>query len=88
MGFQVVQTSPISLLIRLGGDHTIAVVYSKKVGEMNLLNHNGLDVRTKEDVDDAHRVVVANAARVEAHQDLQALSAARHLQLLFLGCRR
>ena len=63
LGFQVVQTSPISLLVRLGGDHTIAVVYSKKVGEMNLLNHNGLDVRTKEDVDDAHRVVVANAEK-------------------------
>ena len=63
LGFQVVQTSPISLLIRLGGDHTIAVVYSKKVGEMNLLNHNGLDVRTKEDVDAAHRVVVANAEK-------------------------
>jgi catechol-2,3-dioxygenase len=61
LGFQVVQTSPISLLIRLGGDHTIAVVYSKKVGEMNLLNHNGLDVLTKEEVDEAHRVVVANA---------------------------
>lgn len=63
LGFQVVQTSPISLLIRLGGDHTIAVVYSKKVGEMNLLNHNGLDVRTKEEVDEAHKVVVANAEK-------------------------
>jgi len=63
LGFQVVQTSPISLLVRLGGDHTIAVVYSKKVGAMNLLNHNGLDVRTKEEVDEAHRVVVANAEK-------------------------
>jgi hypothetical protein len=61
LGFEVVQTSPISLLIRLGGDHTIAVVYSKKVGEMNLLNHNGLDVRTKEEVDEAHKLVVAHA---------------------------
>src|SRR6185437_11763125 len=63
LGFQGVQTSPISLLVRLGGDHTIAVVYSKKVGAMNLLNHNGLDVRTKEEVDEAHRVVVANAEK-------------------------
>ena len=62
LGFQVVQTSPISLLIRLGGNHTIAVVYSKKgLGEMNLLNHNGLDVSTKEEVDAAHEIVVANA---------------------------
>src|ERR1700687_3313728 len=47
LGLEIVQTSPISLLIRLGGANTIAVVYSKHVGEMNLLNHNGLDVRTK-----------------------------------------
>jgi hypothetical protein len=29
LGLEVVQTSPISLLIRLGGPNTIAVVYSK-----------------------------------------------------------
>ncbi len=61
LGLEVVQTSPISLLIRLGGPNTIAVVYSKNVGSMNLLNHNGLDVRTQEEVDEAHRVVCARA---------------------------
>jgi catechol-2,3-dioxygenase len=61
LGLEVVQTSKISLLIRLGGDHVIAVVKSKKVGEMNLLNHNGLDVKTKEDVDAAHAIAVAQA---------------------------
>jgi len=63
LGLDVVQTSPISLLIRLGGPNTIAVVYSKNVGGMNLLNHNGLDVRTQEEVDEAHRVVSAQAER-------------------------
>jgi len=64
LGLQVVQTSPISLMIRLGGDHVIAVVYSKKgLGEMNLLNHNGLDVETKEEVDEAHRIVVEQAEK-------------------------
>jgi catechol 2,3-dioxygenase-like lactoylglutathione lyase family enzyme len=64
LGLEVVQTSPISLLIRLGGPNTIAVVYSKKqTGEMNLLNHNGLDVATKEEVDAAHRVVSAEAEK-------------------------
>jgi catechol 2,3-dioxygenase-like lactoylglutathione lyase family enzyme len=63
LGFEVVQTSPISLLVRLGGPNTIAVVYSKRVGEMNLLNHNGLDVRTKEAVDEAHRTVCAEAEK-------------------------
>jgi hypothetical protein len=61
LGLEVVQTSKISLLIRLGGDHVIAVVKSKKVGEMNLLNHNGLDVKTKEDVDAAYATTVAQA---------------------------
>ena len=63
LGFDVVQTSPISLLIKLGGNHTIAVVYSKNVGEMNLLNHNGIDVHTKEEVDEAHRIVVEQAEK-------------------------
>jgi catechol 2,3-dioxygenase-like lactoylglutathione lyase family enzyme len=61
LGLEVVQTSPISLLIRLGGPNTIAVVYSKHVGDMNLLNHNGLDVRTQEEVDGAHRTVCEQA---------------------------
>src|SRR6266436_1385270 len=63
LGLEVVQTSAISLLIRLGGDHVIAVVKSKKVHEMNLLNHNGLDVRTKDEVDEAHRIVCAEAEK-------------------------
>jgi len=63
LGLEVVQTSKISLLIRLGGDHVIAVVKSKKVGEMNLLNHNGLDVRTKAEVDEAHRIVTEQAEK-------------------------
>src|SRR5690349_8256987 len=61
LGLDVVQTSPISLLIRLGGPNTIAVVYAKQPHEMNLLNHNGLGVRTKEEVDAAHRTVCAEA---------------------------
>src|ERR1041385_688690 len=42
LGIEVVQTSPISLLIRLGGDNTIAVVKAKNKTPMSLLNHNGL----------------------------------------------
>ena len=61
LGLEVVQTSPISLLIRLGGPNTIAVVHSKQAHEMNLLNHNGLDVRSQEEVDEAHRIVCAEA---------------------------
>src|SRR6516165_5590434 len=43
------------------GPSTIAVVYSKNVGGMNLLNHNGIDVRTREEVDEAYRIVCAEA---------------------------
>ena len=63
LGLDVVQTSPISLLIRLGGPNTIAVVYSKQPHEMNLLNHNGLDVRTQAEVDEAYATVCAEAAK-------------------------
>ena len=61
LGLEVVQTSPISLLVRLGGANTIAVVYSKQPHEMILLNHNGLDVRTKDEVDAAYRTVCDQA---------------------------
>ena len=36
LGLEIVQTSPISLLVRLGGPNTIAVVYTKHPHEMNL----------------------------------------------------
>jgi catechol 2,3-dioxygenase-like lactoylglutathione lyase family enzyme len=63
LGLEVVQTSPISLLVRLGGNNTIAVVYSKRQRHMELLNHNGLDVRTKEEVEEAHRIVCEQAEK-------------------------
>jgi catechol 2,3-dioxygenase-like lactoylglutathione lyase family enzyme len=68
LGMDVVQTSPISLLIRLGGNHTLAVVYSKRVSEMNLLNHNGLDVETQEEVDAAYRTVMEQKDRWGLHK--------------------
>ena len=54
LGLEVVRTSNISLLIRLGGDNTIAVVQVPKKEDMPLLNHNGLDVETQEEVDAAY----------------------------------
>lgn len=69
LGLQVVQTSPISLLIRLGGDHTYAVVLNNKSKEqMVLLNHNGLDVETEADVDAAHKIVVEQAEKWGLHK--------------------
>jgi len=46
LGFDVVQTSPLSLLIRKGFDHTYAVVETGRERiEQPLLNHNGLEVQ-------------------------------------------
>ena len=58
LGLEVVRTSPISLIIRLGGTNTIAVVQNpKRGGAMPLLNHNGLDVATREEVDSAYKTI-------------------------------
>lgn len=61
LGLDVVRTSPISLMIRLGGDNTIAVVKCKTKQPMNLLAHNGLDVETQEEVDAAYKTIVEQA---------------------------
>ena len=64
LGLEVIRTSPMSLLIRLGGGNTIAVVEQKHSSAvMSLFNHNGLDVETQVEVDQCHRIVVENAAK-------------------------
>ncbi len=68
LGLEVVQTSKISLMVRLGGQHCIAVVYTKRPSEMGLLNHNGLDVDTQEDVDAAYDIAVAEAEKWNLHK--------------------
>jgi len=57
LGLETLRTSPRSLMIRLGGENTIAVVENPRKGAMGLLNHNGLDVATREEVDDCHRIL-------------------------------
>jgi catechol-2,3-dioxygenase len=56
-GLEVVRTSNTSLLIRLGGKHTYAVVQNPKKAAMPVLNHNGFDVATEADVDRCHEIV-------------------------------
>ena len=63
-GLEVVRTSEISLMIRLGGNHVYAVVEQKKHDtEMNFLFHNGLDVTTDEEVDAAQKIAVEQAEK-------------------------
>ena len=63
LGLQVVRTSNISLLIKLGGDNTIAVVQSPKKEKMPILNHNGLDVETQEEVNVAYELLAEHKDR-------------------------
>jgi catechol 2,3-dioxygenase-like lactoylglutathione lyase family enzyme len=55
LGLEVVRTSPISLMIRLGGEHVYAVVKSRIDTPQAHLNHNGIDVESDADVDEAYR---------------------------------
>lgn len=64
LGLEVMQTSDRSLLMRLGGNNTLAVVANKnrKVeAEMPVYNHNGLDVSTDADVDATFKTVQEKA---------------------------
>ena len=60
LNLEVVRTSPISMMVRLGGYHVYAVVQSKVEHNMPMLNHNGLDVATDAEVDEAWRTVTAH----------------------------
>lgn len=55
LGFEVVQVSPITLFIRLGGKHTYVVVESTRPSDMRSINHNGIDFASEEEVHEAHR---------------------------------
>ncbi len=58
LGLEVIQTSPLSLMIRKGTNHTYAVVETGKADkEMPMLNHNGLDVGSSEEVDAAYELL-------------------------------
>lgn len=56
LGLEVVRTSPISMMVRLGGNHVYAVVKSDKAPAMQRINHNGVDVETEADVDESWRL--------------------------------
>jgi len=58
LGLEVTQTSKISMMVRLGGNHVYAVVLNKTKEEMPRINHNGIDVESDADVDEAYRAVL------------------------------
>lgn len=69
LGFETVKTSKISLWVRLGGDHVYVVVKHPPGEEtvMPFLNHNGIDVETDEEVDEAYKVVMRDAEKWGLH---------------------
>ncbi len=58
LGFDVIYMSPHALCIRLGGQNSIVVVRTANRALHTLANHNGIDVASREDVDEAYRACV------------------------------
>ena len=57
LGLDVVRTSDISLMVRLGSQHVYAVVENKKgKSKLSFFNHNGIDVLTEAEVDECHKI--------------------------------
>ena len=59
LGMEVVQTSKISLMLRLNSTTTIACVETKGETSAGHYSHFGFDFETREEVDDAHETVLA-----------------------------
>ena len=70
LGLEVVRTSHVSLMVRLGGNHVYAVVLTKNKEPMPRCYHNGLDVHTDAEVDDAWRLCTEHAEKWGLH-DIQ-----------------
>lgn len=68
LGFEVVQTSDLSIWFRLGGLHAYACVKTPRNAVMNMFGHNGLDVPTDADVDECHGLVKRDAEIWKLHR--------------------
>ena len=82
LGLEVVRTSPVSLMIRLGGQHVYAVVFTKKKERMPRIYHNGLDVATDAEVDAAWSRCNEDASKWGLHEITKPI--ARHGTYSFL----
>lgn len=57
LGFEVIQNSPVSMMLRKGGDHVYVAVATPNAQGMGMMNHNGLDVGSAEEVDKAYELL-------------------------------
>ena len=60
LGLEVVQTSAVSLQLRLNSATTITCVKAAGENKGSVLNHFGFDVATRDEVNDAYEIVVAH----------------------------
>jgi catechol 2,3-dioxygenase-like lactoylglutathione lyase family enzyme len=63
LGLNVVRTSPISMMIQLGGNHVYAVVKTPNKEKMPRCYHNGLDVLTDQEVDESYQLCLDHAEK-------------------------
>ncbi|MET0402306.1 MAG: VOC family protein [Cystobacter sp.] len=66
LGLETASMTEVSFGARLGGNQLIVVVKNPnraKAGTMSLFNHNGLDVGTEAEVDQAHAIVKRDAEK-------------------------
>jgi len=68
LGFEVVQTSDLSIWFRLGGLHSYACIQTPRKAVMNMFGHNGIDVETDEAVNECHRLVTRDAEKWHLHR--------------------
>jgi predicted lactoylglutathione lyase len=70
LGFETVQMASISFWARMGGDQIVVVVQSTRKTKdlMPFLNHNGLDVATDAEVDEAYQQVKVHAEEWGLHK--------------------
>lgn len=62
LGLEVIQTSPRSLMVKKGGDYVYACVElpeGSTKDDMEMLNHNGFEVYSPEEVQEAYKTIKA-----------------------------
>jgi catechol 2,3-dioxygenase-like lactoylglutathione lyase family enzyme len=58
LGFEIIQHSTATMLARKGSAHTYVIVETGQPSTMSMLDHNGLDVGSREAVDKAYETLV------------------------------
>jgi predicted lactoylglutathione lyase len=68
LGFDVIYMSPHALCLQLGGKNAIVCVRTANRAAMTLANHNGIDVASRADVDEAYARCQAEAEKWGLHK--------------------